>query len=58
MIPFPVLMVPLYGLYRNLGWIGTFRPLWVGSWFGSAFYIFLLRQFYLTLPQELSARGA
>lgn len=54
MIPFPVLMVPIYGLYRNLGWIGTFRPLWVGSWFGSAFYIFLLRQFFRTIPFELS----
>lgn len=33
--------------------IGTFLPLWVPAWFGSAFYIFLMRQFMLTLPQEL-----
>ncbi len=54
MVPFPVIMVPIYGLYRNLGWIGTFRPLWVPAWFGSAFSIFLLRQFFRTIPQELS----
>lgn len=54
MIPFPVLMVPIYGLFKNLGWIGTFRPLWVPAWFGGAFNIFLLRQFFRTIPFELS----
>jgi multiple sugar transport system permease protein len=54
MVPFPVLMVPIYALFRNLGWIGTFRPLWVPAWFGSAFNIFLLRQFFRTLPFDLS----
>ncbi|HAZ63948.1 MAG TPA: sugar ABC transporter ATP-binding protein [Armatimonadetes bacterium] len=54
MIPFPVTMVPLYVLFRELEWIGTFRPLWVGAWFGGAFNIFLLRQFFLTIPEELS----
>lgn len=54
MIPFPVLMVPLYGLYRDLGWIGTLMPLWVPAFFGSAFNIFLLRQFFRTIPEELS----
>lgn len=53
MIPFPVLMAPLYVIFRDLGWIGTFRPLWVPAWFGGAFQIFLLRQFYLTIPKEL-----
>jgi len=53
MIPFPVVMIPVYLLYRDLGWIGTFKPLWVSSWFGSAFFIFLLRQFYLGLPRDL-----
>jgi len=53
MIPFPVVMVPMYMLYRELGWIGTFKPLWVSSWFGSAFFIFLLRQFFLGLPKDL-----
>lgn len=54
MIPFPVTMVPMYVLFRNLHWIGTFRPLWVGAWFGGAFNIFLLRQFFMTIPEELS----
>jgi multiple sugar transport system permease protein len=47
-------MVPLFALFRNLEWIGTFRPLWVPAWFGAAFSIFLLRQFFRTIPFELS----
>jgi multiple sugar transport system permease protein len=54
MVPFQVTMVPLYGIFRSLNWIGTFRPLWVPSWFGAAFNIFLLRQFFLTIPRDLS----
>lgn len=54
MIPFPVIMVPLYGLFRDLGWIGTLKPLWVGSFFAGAFNVFLLRQFFLGIPKELS----
>ena len=54
MVPFPVLMVPTFGLFRWLDWIGTYRPLWVPAWFGAAFSIFLLRQFYMSIPFELS----
>lgn len=54
MVPGPVLMVPLYVLFKEFGWIGTFRPLWVPAFFGSAFSIFLLRQFFKTIPMELS----
>jgi multiple sugar transport system permease protein len=54
MIPFPVVMVPLFGLFRWLGWIGTLRPLWVGSFCASAFNVFLLRQFFRTIPKDLS----
>ena len=54
MVPFPVLMVPLYGLVKAMGWIGTLRPLWVPAFFGSAFNIFLLRQFFRGIPFELS----
>jgi multiple sugar transport system permease protein len=60
MLPFPVTMVSLFTLFRWLGdttgvaWIGTFKPLWVPAWFGSAFHIFLLRQFFMTIPMELS----
>jgi multiple sugar transport system permease protein len=54
MIPGPVLMVPLYGIFRSLGWIGTLEPLWVPHFFAGAFNIFLMRQFFLTIPEELS----
>lgn len=60
MIPFPVLMVPLFSIFRFIGdhtpfqMLGTFTPLWLPAWFGSAFSIFLLRQFFLTIPDELS----
>ncbi len=53
MIPFPVIMVPTYMIFKELGWIGTFLPLWVPAWFGSAFNIFLLRQFFRGIPIEL-----
>jgi multiple sugar transport system permease protein len=54
MVPFPVLMVPLYGVFKGLGWIGTLKPLWVPAFFGNAFNIFLMRQFFRTIPEELS----
>lgn len=54
MVPFPVLMVPLYGVFRELHWIGTLLPLWVPAFFGSAFNIFLMRQFFMGIPEELS----
>ena len=60
MIPFPVTMVSMFIIFKWLGdhtgvaWLGTFRPLWVPYWFGSAFIIFLLRQFFITIPEELS----
>jgi len=54
MIPFPVVMVPIYGLFKELGWIGTFKPLWVPAFFAGAFNVFLLRQFFLGIPKEIS----
>ncbi|OQW95385.1 MAG: hypothetical protein BWK77_07570 [Verrucomicrobia bacterium A1] len=54
MIPFPVVMVPIYCMFRWVGWIGTLRPLWVGSFLAGAFNVFLLRQFFLTIPKDLS----
>jgi len=60
MIPFPVIMVSLFVLFTWLDahtpiqFLGTFKPLWVPAWFGSAFNIFLLRQFFMTIPDELS----
>lgn len=54
MVPFPVLMVPTFGIFHQLGWIGTLLPLWAPMFFGSAFNIFLMRQFFRTIPEELS----
>lgn len=54
MVPFPVTMVPTFSLFKWLGWVGTYRPLWVPAFFGGAFSIFLLRQFFRTIPMELS----
>jgi multiple sugar transport system permease protein len=54
MIPGAVLMVPIYVMFRRLELIGTFAPLWAPAFFGSAFNIFLLRQFFMTIPFELS----
>lgn len=54
MVPFAVQLVPLYSLFRWLGWIGTLKPLWAPAWFGSAFNIFLLRQFFKTIPEDFS----
>lgn len=53
LIPFPVLMAPLFMLYSELGWIGTFLPLYAQFWLGNAFSIFLLHQFFRSLPKEL-----
>lgn len=55
MIPSQVTQIPLFVIYKNLGWLNTYLPLIVGSFFGGgAFNIFLLRQFFKTLPNELA----
>ncbi len=53
MLPSAVTMLPVFLIFRWLGWIDTLRPLWVPAFLGSAFNIFLLRQFFLTIPMEL-----
>ena len=53
MIPFHVTLIPLFKLYRDVGWLSTHLPLTVPFFFGTAFGIFLMRQFYLTIPQEM-----
>ncbi len=53
MLPGIVTMIPTFLLFRWLGWIDTIKPLTVPAFFGSAFFIFLLRQFFLTIPAEL-----
>ena len=53
MIPAEVTMIPLFILFRKIGWTNSFLPLIVPQFFGSAFNIFLLRQFFMTIPREL-----
>ena len=53
-LPFQVIMVPLFMLFQKIGWIGTFLPLTLTCFFGNPFYIFLIRQFFLSLPLELN----
>ncbi|HVM19970.1 MAG TPA: carbohydrate ABC transporter permease [Egibacteraceae bacterium] len=53
MLPGAVLMIPQFLIWDGLGLNNTLYPLWAGNLFGSAFYIFMLRQFLLTLPREL-----
>ncbi|RKY59886.1 MAG: carbohydrate ABC transporter permease [Candidatus Neomarinimicrobiota bacterium] len=54
MLPMQVTMIPLFVLFKNFGWLNTFKPLIVPAFFGGgAFNIFLLRHFFLTIPGEL-----
>ncbi len=54
MLPAQVTLIPQFVLFHKLGWIETLRPLWVPTWFGGgAFFIFLFRQFFMSLPREL-----
>ena len=53
MLPDAVTMMPRFLIFRDLHWIDTLYPLWVPSFFASAFNVFLLRQFFLGIPQEL-----
>ena len=54
MLPWQVTIVPTFLLFRYLGWINTYAPLIVPAYFGGgAFYIFLLRQFFTTIPRDL-----
>lgn len=53
MLPAQVTMIPGFIIFRSLGWYDTLLPLIVPAFFGSAVYIFLIRQFFLTLPNDL-----
>lgn len=54
MLPYQASLIPLFVLYRELGWTGTFLPLIVPYFLGVPFYIFLLRQFFMGVPRDLS----
>lgn len=52
MLPGAVTMIPTFLIWNSVGAVGTLVPLWAGNLFGSAFYIFLLRQFFLGVPRD------
>lgn len=54
MLPYQVTMVPLYVIFNKLGWVDTLLPLIVPAFFGNAYFIFLMRQFFLGIPRDLS----
>ena len=53
MLPQQVTMIPLFILFSKLGWINTYKPLIVPQFFANAFYVFMLRQFFTTIPRDL-----
>jgi multiple sugar transport system permease protein len=53
-LPFYTTVIPLFLIYRTFHWVGTPLPLIIPPFFGNPFFIFLLRQFFMTIPRELS----
>ena len=53
MLPQQVTMIPLFILFSRIGWINSYNPLIVPHFFANAYFVFLLRQFYTTIPKEL-----
>jgi multiple sugar transport system permease protein len=53
LIPWQALMVPQFLIFHSIGWYGTYLPLIVPSFFGNAFFVFLIRQYMRTIPREL-----
>ena len=54
MLPAQVTMIPVFIIFTRLDWIDTFLPLTVPAFFGDAFFIFMMRQFFMTIPKELT----
>ncbi len=57
-LPRHVLLIPTYLLFAKLGWVGSYKPLIVPTYLAPAFYVFLLRQFFMTIPKELDDSAA
>ena len=53
MLPSQVTLIPQYLVFKQLDWLDSLKPLVIPAWFGVAFYIFLYRQFFMTIPREL-----
>ena len=57
MLPFQITMIPLYSIYVKLGWINTYLPLVLPDFFGKAYFVFMMRQFFNNIPNELLEAG-
>ncbi|PKO17951.1 sugar ABC transporter permease [candidate division BRC1 bacterium HGW-BRC1-1] len=53
MLPGQVTMIPVFIIFKNLGWVGSYRPLIIPAFFSTAFFVFLLMQFFRTIPRDL-----
>jgi ABC-type glycerol-3-phosphate transport system permease component len=58
LVPWQALLIPQFLVFLNLGWYGTILPLVIPSFFGTAFFVFLIRQYIRTLPRELESAAA
>jgi multiple sugar transport system permease protein len=56
-LPAQVTMIPIFALFKWLGWTGTYLPLIVPAFCGNPFYVFLMRQFFMTVPEEIAEAG-
>jgi len=54
MLPGIVTFIPTFIIFKNLGWLGGYKPLIVPAFFGNAFFIFMMRQFFMSMPEELA----
>ncbi|TMD28695.1 MAG: carbohydrate ABC transporter permease [Chloroflexi bacterium] len=57
-LPFAVTVIPTYTIFVKLGWVGTWLPLLVPTFFANAYDVFLLRQYFLTIPREMDEAAA
>lgn len=57
MLPFQITMIPLYSVYVKLGWINTYLPLVLPDFFGKAYFVFMMRQFFNNIPDDILEAG-
>jgi multiple sugar transport system permease protein len=57
-LPFAVTVIPTYTIFVKLGWVGTWLPLLIPTFFANAYDVFLLRQYFLTIPREMDEAAA
>lgn len=53
MLPVEVQLIPVFMIFKTLGWVNTFKPMQIWPFFGNPFYIFLMRQFFLSIPKDI-----